>query len=60
MERLALRVGEWAESMGISRSKAYEEIAAGRVPVIRIGKSVRVPVAGAKALVEKQIAESAA
>jgi excisionase family DNA binding protein len=44
METLALRVGDAAKKLGISRSKAYELIAAGVLPSVRIGSSIRVPV----------------
>jgi len=47
-ERLALRVSESAQALGISRSKAYQLIAAGDLPSVRIGNSVRVPVAELK------------
>jgi excisionase family DNA binding protein len=43
VERLLLRVNEAAELLGISRSKAYELVAAEVIPAIRIGSSVRVP-----------------
>ncbi len=42
--KLALRVNEFAESIGVSRSKAYELISSGEVPHIRLGGSVRIPV----------------
>jgi excisionase family DNA binding protein len=42
--RLLLRPSEAADALGVSRSKAYELIAAGVIPSIRIGGSVRVPV----------------
>ena len=42
-ERLAYRVNEAAEMIGISRAKLYELIAAGTIPAIRIGTSIRVP-----------------
>jgi excisionase family DNA binding protein len=43
-ERLALRVPETAEAIGISRAKTYELIAKGVIPSIRVGSSIRVPV----------------
>ena len=58
VERLAYRVGEWAEALGISRSKAYEEIAAGRVPVIKIGASIRIPVDGAREYLARLTSEA--
>jgi excisionase family DNA binding protein len=42
--RLLLRPSEAAESIGISRSKCYELIAAGALPSLRVGGCVRIPV----------------
>jgi len=42
LDRLLLRPGEVGEVLGLCRSKAYELIACGTIPSIRIGKSVRV------------------
>lgn len=38
-----LRVEEAAKVLGIGRTKAYEMIAAGELPVVRIRRAVRVP-----------------
>jgi excisionase family DNA binding protein len=43
-ERLAYRVHEASEAIGVSRSRTYELIAAGVIPSLRIGSSIRVPV----------------
>ena len=43
IQRSLLRVAEAAQVLGISRSKTYELIAEGRLPVVRVGASVRVP-----------------
>lgn len=43
-ERMLFRPAEAAEAIGVSRARAYELIAAGIIPSIRIGSSVRVPV----------------
>jgi excisionase family DNA binding protein len=43
-DRLALRPSRVAEVLEISRSKTYELIAAGEIPSIRLGASIRVPV----------------
>lgn len=60
VERLAYRVSEFAEAIGTSRSKAYEEIAAGRVPgVVRIGASIRVTADGAREYLAGLVRESA-
>jgi excisionase family DNA binding protein len=55
-ERLAYRVSEAAEVVGVSRSKMYELIAAGIVPAVRIGGSVRVPVEALKKWIAEQTA----
>lgn len=40
---LLLRIPEVARELGIARSLAYEMARDGRLPVVRIGKAVRVP-----------------
>ena len=60
MDRILLRPGEAAEVLGIGRSRAYALIAAGVIPSIRIGKSVRVPSDALREWVEKMAAESLA
>ncbi len=42
-DRLLLRVEEVVRLLGIGRSTVYELIARGELPVIRIGRLVRVP-----------------
>ena len=43
MEPLLLRAGEVASLLGLGRSTVFALLAAGELPVIRIGRSVRVP-----------------
>ena len=43
MEPLLLRAGEVARLLGLGRSKVFAMLAAGELPAIRIGRSVRVP-----------------
>lgn len=38
-----LRAEEVAEALRISRTKAYEMMASGALPVVRLGRCVRVP-----------------
>ena len=57
MDRLLLRPAEAAEAIGIGRSKVYELLASGELPSIRIGGSVRIPVAALQAWIERQLAE---
>jgi excisionase family DNA binding protein len=40
---LLLTVTRAAELLGVSRSTLYQLVAAGRVPVVRLGRAVRVP-----------------
>ena len=55
-ERIALRPAEVAIALGIGRSKAYELIAAGEIPSIRLGGSVRVPLDALRAWMDRQLA----
>ena len=55
MQRLLLRVEEVQEALGLGRSKTYELIASGELPVVRIGRCVRVPAEGLRLWVEQQI-----
>jgi len=53
MEPLLLKAGEVAKLLGLGRSKVFAMLAVGELPVIRIGRSVRVP----RAALERWIAE---
>ena len=53
MEPLLLRAGDVAKLLGLGRSKVFAMLAVGELPVIRIGRSVRVP----RAALEDWIAE---
>ena len=55
MYRLLLRPEEVQEALGLGRSKTYELLASGELPVIRIGRCVRVPAEALRLWVEKQI-----
>jgi excisionase family DNA binding protein len=46
-----LRPLDAAAALGISRSKLYEEIHHGRIPVVRVGNLMRVP----RLWIERQI-----
>ncbi len=59
-ERLLYRPTEAADAIGVSRARAYELIAAGVIPSIRIGSSIRVPVAALNEWIARQLAESRA
>ena len=43
MDRILLRPAEAAETLGVSRSRIYELLAAGDLPSVRLGQCVRVP-----------------
>jgi excisionase family DNA binding protein len=53
MEPLLLKAGDVAKLLGLGRSKVFAMLAVGELPVIRIGRSVRVP----RAALEGWIAE---
>jgi excisionase family DNA binding protein len=48
LPKLLYRPAEAADAIGISRAKLYALVAAGVIPSVRVGQSIRVPV---KALV---------
>lgn len=54
-ERLLYRPAEVGEAIGVSRARAYELIAAGVIPSIRIGSSIRVPVDALRAWIDQQL-----
>jgi excisionase family DNA binding protein len=56
--RLLYRVTEAAEALGISRSKAYELIKAGKIPSITVGGCVRVPVEELRTRLAQQVEAS--
>lgn len=59
VDRLLLRPTEAAEALGIARSRVYEMIRDGELPVVRIGtKSVRVPADALRAWVENRTTEA--
>lgn len=54
VERNLLRAEEVAEFLGIGRSKVFDLFRARELPVIRIGRSVRVPRAALQAWIEER------
>ncbi|MGD9724359.1 MAG: helix-turn-helix domain-containing protein [Pirellulales bacterium] len=54
MDHMLLRVDEVAAALGIGRSQAYALCASGVLPVVRIGRSVRVPADALRAWVRAQ------
>ena len=57
-QRLLLRVPEVAKALGLGRTKVYELIAAGGLPVIRLGRAVRVSVTALQKWVEERDKQS--
>ena len=53
-DRLVYTVGEAGELLGISRAFAYELVARGELPVIRLGRRRLVPQIALLALVEQR------
>ena len=55
MDKLLLRPPEVAEALGIGRSKVYELLAQGTLPLVRVGRSIRVPAVELRRWVEDEI-----
>lgn len=54
MEPALLRVPEAARFLSLGRSKAYQLVASGELPSIRVGNSIRVPVEALQQWVRQQ------
>ena len=55
MGTLLMRPDEVGEALGLGRSKTYELIASGKLPVVRIGRCVRVPADALRRWVAEQV-----
>jgi excisionase family DNA binding protein len=55
--KLLLTVAEAAEALGLGKSKAYAEIAAGRLGSVTIGRARRVPVTELESYVRRLLEE---
>lgn len=55
-EVLFVRVSEAALMLRISRAKAYELVATGAIPSVRIGSSLRVPLQSLRDLAARAVA----
>lgn len=53
-----LRVSDVCQRLAIGRSKLYELIREGRLPVIHIGRSIRIPSAAIESFVDALVAEA--
>ena len=60
MTQMLLRAEEAARALGIGRSKLYALLAAGELPVVRIGRSTRIPAAALERWVEERTAAGTA
>jgi len=60
MDQMLMRADEVARALGLGRSKAYELIASGQLPVVRVGRMVRVPRAALEDWVRKQTQQATA
>ena len=54
MGTLLMRPDEVKEALGLGRTKTYELIASGKLPVVRIGRCVRVPAEALRRWVAEQ------
>lgn len=57
MDPILLRPIEAARLMGLGRSKIYDLAAAGEIPVVRIGKSIRIPMEALRRWIETHTSE---
>lgn len=57
LEPLVLTVSEAADVLRISRAKAYRLVAAGELPAVRVGATLRVPLDALREYVRRRVAE---
>jgi excisionase family DNA binding protein len=57
VQNLLLTVPECAVELAISRARAYELVAAGTLPAVRIGRATRVPRAALEAWIVDRLGE---
>lgn len=53
-KKLLLKAAEVADRLSIGRATAYEMMASGTLPIIRIGRAVRVPARALEAWIDEQ------
>ena len=53
-KKLLLKASEVADRLSIGRATAYEMMAAGVLPTVRIGRAVRVPARSLEIWIEEQ------
>ncbi len=58
-QMLLLRAEEAARALGIGRSKLYALLAAGELPVVRIGRATRIPAAALERWIEERTSPAA-
>jgi excisionase family DNA binding protein len=54
-DKLMVKPADAGEILSVGRSKVYELIAAGKLPSVRVGGSVRVPVAALKEWLDRKL-----
>jgi excisionase family DNA binding protein len=56
-KRPVLTVSEAAELLGVSRAFAYELVARGELPAVRLGRRIMIPRVGIQRIIENSVAE---
>ena len=49
VDKLLLRIPEAADALSLGRSKTYDLIASGELPIVRIGRAIRIHAEALKA-----------
>ena len=55
IEKILYKPAEVGEAIGVSRARAYELIATGTIPSIKIGSSIRVPADALRRWIAQQL-----
>lgn len=54
-EKLLLKIEEAGQMLSVGRAKAYLMAASGEIPTVKMGRSIRVPLAKLREWVERQV-----
>jgi excisionase family DNA binding protein len=53
MDKITFSINELAKQTGLSRTKIYQEIAAGRIRIVKVGRRTLVPASAVQAWLDR-------
>lgn len=56
-DKLTMSVEEAGQALGLGRAGAYEAVARGEIPTVRIGRRLLVPIRAVDAMLDRAVAD---